>query len=146
MSQKHVQICETILIKVTKSDKPVEILKKVTKQELKFYNYLENVVNALVGFRFWIENLNFETILVNPTLAFIGWWKAILPILLRFVRDDFHIFCDFLSNDFKKFFLSVASHIIWTLPGPPSTSGWWQPVMVCTPSGWPKPVIIVIGL
>ena len=26
--------------------------------------------------------------------------KSYLPILLRFVRDDFHILCDFLSDDF----------------------------------------------
>ncbi len=26
--------------------------------------------------------------------------KVILPILLRFVWDDFHILCDFLSDDF----------------------------------------------
>ena len=37
--------------------------------------------------------------------------KSYLPILLRFVRDDFHILCDFLSDDFLIFFKSVASHI-----------------------------------
>ncbi|MFN9955351.1 MAG: hypothetical protein ACK55I_19820, partial [bacterium] len=26
--------------------------------------------------------------------------KSYLPILLRFLRDDFHILCDFLSDDF----------------------------------------------
>jgi hypothetical protein len=26
--------------------------------------------------------------------------KNYLPILLRFVQDDFHILCDFLSDDF----------------------------------------------
>ncbi len=64
---KRVQICETILIKMTKSDKSVEIQQKVTEQELKFDNYLENVANqsALIRFRFWIENQNFENILVK---------------------------------------------------------------------------------
>jgi hypothetical protein len=37
--------------------------------------------------------------------------RVILPILFRFVRDDFHILCDFLSDDFLIFFKSVASHI-----------------------------------
>ena len=72
--------------------------------------------------------------------------KVTLPIMPRFVRDDFHILCDFLSDDFLIFFKSVASHIFWTLPCPPSTSGLEQPVMVCTPSGFHKPVIFVIGL
>ncbi len=29
----------------------------------------------------------------------------------------------------------MASHIFWSLPGPPSTSGLEQPVMVCTSNG-----------